>query len=134
MLRTAFALMVAASLALACSELTGAPDSGEGGSYTIEHLTVGTGASPHKSQTVRVHYHGTFPDGTVFDSSVERGRPATFPLNRVISCWTLGLQEMKVGGKAKLTCPPDFAYGENGAGKIPPNATILFEVELLEIL
>jgi FKBP-type peptidyl-prolyl cis-trans isomerase FkpA len=83
---------------------------------------------------VQVHYHGTFPDGRVFDSSVERGDPASFPLNRVIPCWTQGVQQMKVGGKAKLVCPPELAYGAAGAPPtIPPNATLVFEVELLAI-
>jgi FKBP-type peptidyl-prolyl cis-trans isomerase FkpA len=100
----------------------------------ITHVVTGSGASPQASDTVVVHYHGTFPDGSVFDSSVERGEPARFPLNRVIPCWTQGLQLMKVGGKAKLVCPPQIAYGARGAPpRIPPNATLLFEVELLEI-
>ena len=100
----------------------------------ITHLTVGTGPSPKATDTVVVHYHGTFPDGKVFDSSVERGQPATFPLNRVIPCWTEGVQLIKVGGKAKLVCPPKIAYGSRGAPpRIPSNATLLFEVELLEI-
>ena len=83
---------------------------------------------------MEVHYHGTFPDGSVFDSSVERGQPARFPLNRVIKCWTEGLQLMKVGGKAQLVCPPDIAYGKRGAPpRIPPDTTLNFEVELLGI-
>lgn len=94
----------------------------------------GSGASPVATDTVKVHYHGTFRDGTVFDSSVERGEPAEFPLNRVIPCWTEGVQKMKVGGKAKLTCPPAIAYGTRGAGGvIPPNATLNFEIELLAV-
>jgi FKBP-type peptidyl-prolyl cis-trans isomerase FkpA len=81
-----------------------------------------------------VHYKGTLPDGTEFDSSYKRGEPTEFPLNRVIKCWTEGVQKMKVGGIAKLTCPPALAYGERGAGRaVPPNATLLFEVELLAI-
>ena len=98
-------------------------------------LKEGAGASPKDSDTVRVHYRGTFPDGREFDSSLARGQPAEFPLNRVIKCWTEGVQKMKVGGKAKLTCPPALAYGERGAGggAIPPNATLQFEVELLGI-
>ena len=97
-------------------------------------LHEGKGASPKDSDVVRVHYRGTFPDGKEFDSSHKRGEPAEFPLNRVIKCWTEGVQRMKVGGKAKLTCPPSLAYGEKGAGGvIPPNATLQFEVELLGI-
>ncbi len=100
----------------------------------ITHLRVGNGPAPKRSNRVQVHYHGTFPDGTVFDSSVDRGQPATFPLNRVIRCWTEGLQLMKVGGKAKLVCPPQIAYGARGAPpKIPPNATLHFDVELIDI-
>ena len=98
-------------------------------------LKEGTGAQPKETDTVRVHYRGTFPDGKEFDSSFKRNAPAEFPLNRVIRCWTEGVQKMKVGGKAKLTCPPQLAYGERGAGgdSIPPNATLQFEVELLAI-
>lgn len=100
----------------------------------ITTLREGTGASPKARDRVVVHYHGTFEDGKVFDSSVERGRPASFPLNRVIRCWTEGLQMMKVGGKARLVCPPQIAYGMRGKPpRIPPNATLTFEVELLEI-
>jgi FKBP-type peptidyl-prolyl cis-trans isomerase FkpA len=97
-------------------------------------LKDGSGASPTASDTVRVHYRGTFPDGKEFDSSYRRGEPIEFPLNRVIPCWTEGVQKMKAGGKAKLTCPSAIAYGERGAGGvIPPNATLQFEVELLGI-
>lgn len=97
-------------------------------------LKEGTGASPTATDRVQVHYRGTLPDGKEFDSSYARGKPAEFPLNRVIACWTEGVQRMKVGGKASLTCPPAIAYGERGAGNvIPPNATLLFEVELLAI-
>ncbi len=97
-------------------------------------LNDGTGASPSATDSVKVHYRGTFPDGREFDSSYKRGKPAEFPLNRVIPCWTEGVQRMKVGGKAKLTCPPSIAYGERGAGgAIPPNATLQFEIELLDI-
>ena len=100
-----------------------------------ESLKDGTGASPKASDTVRVHYRGTFPDsGKEFDSSYKRGEPTEFPLNRVIPCWTEGVQRMKPGGKARLTCPPAIAYGERGAGGvIPPNATLNFEVELLSV-
>ena len=97
-------------------------------------LTEGKGASPAAADRVKVHYKGTLPDGTEFDSSYARNAPAEFPLNRVIPCWTEGVQKMKVGGKAKLTCPPGIAYGSRGAGGvIPPNATLHFEVELLGI-
>ena len=98
-------------------------------------LKDGTGAQPKATDTVRVHYRGTFLDGKEFDSSFKRNQPAEFPLNRVIPCWTEGVQKLKVGGKAKLTCPPKIAYGERGApGVIPPNATLQFEVELLGIV
>ena len=99
-------------------------------------LKEGTGPSPAATDTVRVHYRGTFPDGKEFDSSYARKAPAEFPLNRVIKCWTEGVGMMKVGGKAKLVCPPAIAYGERGtpSGSIPPNATLHFEVELLGIV
>lgn len=94
----------------------------------------GAGASPQATDTVKVHYRGTFPDGREFDSSYKRGEPIEFPLNRVIKCWTEGVQKMKVGGQAKLTCPAAIAYGERGAGSvIPPNAVLQFDVELLGI-
>jgi FKBP-type peptidyl-prolyl cis-trans isomerase FkpA len=95
----------------------------------------GSGTSPSASDTVNVHYRGTFTNGREFDSSYKRGAPLSFPLNRVIPCWTEGLQKMKVGGKAKLTCPSAIAYGERGAGggSIPPNSILQFEVELLGI-
>jgi FKBP-type peptidyl-prolyl cis-trans isomerase FkpA len=96
-------------------------------------MTEGSGANPTAESTVRVHYHGTLRDGTVFDSSVERGEPISFPLNGVISCWTEGVQKIKVGGKAKLVCPADTAYGDQGSGSIPGGAALAFEVELLGI-
>jgi FKBP-type peptidyl-prolyl cis-trans isomerase FkpA/FKBP-type peptidyl-prolyl cis-trans isomerase FklB len=101
----------------------------------ITTLKPGTGPSPKASDKVKVHYHGTLTDGTVFDSSVQRGEPATFPLSGVIKCWTEGVQQMKVGGKSRLVCPSDVAYGDRGAPpKIKPGATLVFEVELLEIV
>lgn len=97
-------------------------------------VKAGSGAAPKPTDTVKVHYTGTLRDGSVFDSSVERGQPASFPLNRVIPCWTEGLQKMLVGGKAKLACPSDLAYGDRGAPpKIKPGSALLFEVELLSI-
>jgi len=118
--------------ALAAAKEPGALVSETGMVY--RSLREGTGASPLATDNVKVHYRGTLPDGTEFDSSYKRGEPASFPLNRVIKCWTEGVQRIKVGGKAKLTCPPHIAYGERARGNvIPANATLLFEVELLEI-
>ena len=95
----------------------------------------GTGASPKATNRVKVHYKGMLRDGTEFDSSTSRGEPASFHLNRVVPCWTEGVQKMKVGGKARLTCPAELAYGERGVpGRIPAGAPLVFEVELLEIL
>ena len=98
-------------------------------------LTPGTGPNPQRTDTVRVHYRGTLPDsGKEFDSSYSRGEPAEFPLRRVIPCWTEGVQKMKVGGKARLVCPSGLAYGDAGRPSIPGGATLVFEVELLEIV
>ncbi len=99
-------------------------------------LKKGTGASPKATDTVRVHYRGTFIDGKEFDSSYSRNEPTEFPLNQVIPCWTEGVQKIKVGGKAKLVCPSEIAYGDRGAGGglIPGGATLVFEVELLGIV
>jgi FKBP-type peptidyl-prolyl cis-trans isomerase FkpA/FKBP-type peptidyl-prolyl cis-trans isomerase FklB len=96
-------------------------------------ITEGDGPMPAASDTVLVHYHGTLRDGTVFDSSVDRGEPITLSLAQVIPCWTEGVQKLKVGGKARLVCPSDIAYGDGGAGEIPGGATLVFEVELLGI-
>ena len=99
-----------------------------------QSLKDGSGAPPAATDTVQVHYRGTFPDGREFDSSHRRGQAAEFALNRVIPCWTEGVQRMKPGGKARLVCPPAIAYGERGAGNvIPPNATLHFEVELISV-
>ncbi len=96
---------------------------------------AGKGVNPAADTMVKVHYHGTLRDGSVFDSSVDRGSPATFPLNRVIPCWTEAVQKMKVGGKAKVICPPKTAYGNRGAPpKIKPGAVLTFSVELLELV
>jgi FKBP-type peptidyl-prolyl cis-trans isomerase FkpA len=98
-------------------------------------LELGTGKSPNRNNVVEVHYHGTLEDGKVFDSSVDRGTPASFPLSRVIPCWTEGVAKMRVGGKSRLVCPPKIAYGARGYPPlIPPNATLTFEVELLGIV
>ncbi len=99
-----------------------------------EVITTGDGAKPSAESTVSVHYHGTFANGDVFDSSVERGQPAEFPVNGVIPGWTEALQLMTEGSKWKLTIPYDLAYGERGSqGAIPPYATLVFDVELLSI-
>jgi FKBP-type peptidyl-prolyl cis-trans isomerase len=99
----------------------------------IETIKEGTGESPKPTDTVKVHYTGTLINGTKFDSSVDRGEPISFPLNGVIPGWTEGLQLMKVGGKSRLVIPPAIGYGATGSGPIPPNATLVFEVELLGI-
>jgi len=100
----------------------------------VEHTKLGNGASPKPADTVKVHYRGTLLDGTEFDSSYKRNEPISFPLSRVIPCWTEGLQKMKEGGSAVLFCPSRSAYGERGAGNaIPPNSDLKFEVELLEV-
>ena len=100
----------------------------------IEHLKEGAGASPTAADPVVAHYRGTLMDGKEFDSSYKRGEPIAFPLSRVVPCWTQGMQKIKVGGKAKLTCPAATAYGERGVpGVIPPGATLNFEVELVSI-
>jgi FKBP-type peptidyl-prolyl cis-trans isomerase FkpA len=120
----------------------GAPPAGPGAGGTdtlpsgvgIRHTVVGTGPSPGAGDTVKVHYRGTLADGKEFDSSYKRGQPAVFPLARVVPCWTQGLQKLKVGGKATLTCPPASAYGTRGVPNvIPPDSTLTFEVELLSI-
>ena len=135
----ALTLTLLAQVAMAQNAVTTAAAKEEGAVLTPSGLVYrslkdGNGASPTASDKVTVHYKGTFPDGREFDSSYKRGQPIDFPLNRVIACWTEGVQRMKVGGKAKLTCPPEIAYGSRGAGSaVPPNATLLFEVELLGI-
>ena len=95
---------------------------------------AGSGAQPVATSIVRAHYKGTLRDGSVFDSSFGRGEPLQIGLNQVIPCWTEGIVKMKEGGKAVLTCPPQIAYGPQGQGKIPPNATLTFEVELVEVV
>ena len=128
------ALFAAIALSAGLAQAQSKPVTTKSG-LVFESVKDGTGASPKASDTVRVHYRGTFPDsGKEFDSSIARGQPLEFPLSGVIPCWTEGVQKMKVGGKAKLICPPSIAYGARGAGGvIPPNATLHFEVELLGI-
>ena len=126
-------LAILACAALALSAQAATTESLPSG-VKITHTQVGTGANPKATDSVKVHYRGTLADGKEFDSSYKRNAPATFPLNRVIPCWTEGMQKIKVGGKATLTCPPATAYGERGAGGVvPPNATLTFDVELLAI-
>jgi FKBP-type peptidyl-prolyl cis-trans isomerase len=103
--------------------------------FVYKEITAGTGATPGPGDRVKVNYTGTLTDGKVFDSSAQRGKPAEFALNEVIACWSQGVQMMKVGGKARLVCPAELAYGDRGAAPddIKPGATLVFEVELLEI-
>ncbi len=125
-----FALLVPACVAQTVTPASVTTKSG----LVFQSLKDGAGASPAATDVVKVHYRGTFPDGKEFDSSYKRGEPTEFPLNRVIPCWTEGVQLMKPGGKARLTCPPSIAYGERGAGGvIPPNATLQFEIELVSV-
>lgn len=132
-------LALLAQSAVAQNAITAAAAKEEGAVVTSSGLVYrslkeGSGASPKATDKVTVHYKGTFPDGREFDSSYKRGQPIDFPLNGVIACWTEGVQRMKTGGKAKLTCPPEIAYGARGAGGvIPPNSTLVFEVELLGV-
>ena len=124
-----------AGLLLAATAGAAAPVTTASG-LVYESLTDGSGPSPTAADVVKVNYRGTFADGgKEFDSSYKRGQPIEFPLGGVIKCWTEGVQKMKVGGKARLTCPPAIAYGSQGAGGgvIPPNATLVFEVELLDV-
>jgi FKBP-type peptidyl-prolyl cis-trans isomerase len=101
----------------------------------VKTITAGTGASPAATDEVKVDYEGTLVNGKVFDSSIKRGEPATFPLNGVIPCWTEAVQLMKVGGKARIVCPSELAYGERGSPpQIRPNNTLVFEVKLLDIV
>ena len=128
--------ITSAAAQTAASAVSAATASAPASGLVYRSLKDGGGAAPIATDVVRVHYRGTFPDGREFDSSIARGQPAEFPLNRVIKFWTEGVQRMKVGGKAQLVCPPAIAYGERGTpgGPIPPNATLHFEVELLGIV
>ena len=141
LLCTAFAVLGLSTSLSACAQtdLVAAAAKVKGATVTPSGLVYlslkdGSGASPAASDKVTVQYRGTFADGTEFDSSYKRNAPATFPLNGVIPCWTEGVQHMKVGGKARLTCPAAIAYGARGAGGvIPPNTPLQFEIELLSI-
>ena len=131
-MRVLFALLT--SLAIAPAAMAQAKPVTTAIGLVYESIKDGTGESPKATDTVKVHYKGMFLDGKEFDSSYKRGEPTEFPLNRVIPCWTEGVQRMKPGGKAKLTCPASIAYGERGAGGvIPPNTTLNFEVELISV-
>lgn len=135
-MKTVFTLLTATvlvSTTVAASAATSGMTEKLPSGVVVEHITQGTGAQPTADDIVKVNYRGTLADGTEFDSSAKHGGPATFPLGRVIPCWTQGVQKMKVGGKAKLTCPAATAYGERGIGPIPPNSDLTFEVELVGI-
>ncbi len=124
-----FALGGACTLAHAALETETLPSG-----VVVAHTVEGTGVFPRATDKVKVHYRGTLANGTEFDSSYKRNEPAVFPLNMVVPCWTQGMQKIRVGGKATLTCPSATAYGERGAGGVvPPNATLTFEVELLSL-
>ena len=132
-MRLLFTLLLA-SLAIAPAAMAQTQAVTTASGLVYQSLKEGAGDSPKATDTVKVHYKGMFLDGKEFDSSYKRGEPTEFPLNRVIPCWTEGVQRMKPGGKAKLTCPPGIAYGERGAGGvIPPNTTLNFEVELVSV-
>ncbi len=124
----------AASESASSAAAPSTPGAADGAAFSVTHQVEGSGAMPTAADTVTVHYAGRLADGTEFDSSIARNEPASFPLSGVISCWTQGVAQMKVGGKATLVCPPDMAYGERGAPPlIPGGATLTFEVELLGI-
>ncbi len=131
-MRVLFALLT--SLAIAPAAMAQAKPVTTASGLVYESIKDGAGESPKATDTVKVQYMGMFLDGKEFDSSYKRGEPTEFPLNRVIPCCTEGVQRMKPGGKAKLTCPASIAYGERGAGGvIPPNTTLNFEVELISV-
>lgn len=134
-LTAAFATLASlAAFAVSTAAFAAAPAETLPNGVKVAHTADGTGPQPKATDTVKVHYRGTLADGKEFDSSYKRGAPASFPLNRVVPCWTEGVQKIKVGGKATLTCPPATAYGERGAGGVvPPNATLTFDIELLAI-
>jgi FKBP-type peptidyl-prolyl cis-trans isomerase FkpA len=132
-MRTLQTLMAIAALSVSTLGLAANTETLPSG-VVVTHIKPGQGDSPTADSTVRVHYRGTLPNGTEFDSSYKRNAPISFPLRAVISCWTQGVQKMKIGGKARLTCPAATAYGARGVpGVIPPNTELTFEVELLGI-
>ena len=125
-------LAASAEFVKQAASAAGAQSTPSGLVYT--ETKAGSGKSPAPTDIVRVHYHGTLRDGSVFDSSVDRGQPAEFPLNRVIPCWTEGVAKMKVGGKSTLVCPAEIAYGDRGTPGIPGGSALRFDVELIEIV
>jgi FKBP-type peptidyl-prolyl cis-trans isomerase FkpA len=132
------ALLAALATTFTARAQTGAPtlpaDKILPSGVALKWTAAGNGASPQATDTVQVHYRGTLLDGKEFDSSFKRGEPASFPLNRVVPCWTQALQQMKVGDTADVTCPPATAYGERGIpGVIPGNSTLKFQVQLLAV-
>lgn len=130
MKKTSITILVAVSLLATCLLWGEKTASG----IDITMLKKGTGRQPTADNIVKVHYRGTLTNGSEFDSSYKRGQPASFPLRQVIPCWTEGVQKIKVGGKAKLVCPANLAYGSQGRPGIPANSTLIFEVELLDIV
>ena len=132
-MRTLQTLMAIAALGVSALGLAANTETLASG-VVVTHIKPGQGDSPTADNTVRVNYRGTLPNGTEFDSSYKRNQPISFPLRGVIPCWTQGVQKMKVGGKARLTCPAATAYGARGVpGVIPPNTELTFEIELLGI-
>jgi FKBP-type peptidyl-prolyl cis-trans isomerase FkpA len=132
--KSVVALLAAAALASVSLTPNAASTEKLPSGVVVEHLTQGSGPQPTAADVVRVNYRGTLANGTEFDNSAKHGGPAEFPLGRVIPCWTQGVATMKVGEKAKLTCPAATAYGSRGVGVIPPNSDLTFEVELLAIV
>ena len=132
-MRTLQTLMAIAAISISAQGLAANAETLPSG-VVVTHIKPGQGDSPTADSMVRVNYRGTLPNGTEFDSSYKRNAPISFPLRAVIPCWTQGVQKMKVGGTARLTCPAATAYGARGVpGVIPPNTELTFEIELLGI-
>lgn len=127
-------LIAAAIAATAFATTAGASTQKLPNQVEVTHLKKGTGAKALPTSHVEVHYEGTFKDGRVFDSSRQRGKTITFQLTGVIPCWTTGVATMSEGGRAKLFCPAATAYGARGAGEIPPNTDLFFDVELVKVV